>query len=93
MVPTIALHARVGKQQLEAGLHRVDARGQADMPAGQGFLHQDGLAVFGSVVQHRAFCLLVEVVGDHGAIALLQGLQAAGDGFAGETEAESCPPA
>lgn len=28
--------ARVGEQQLEAGLHRVDARGQADMPARQG---------------------------------------------------------
>ncbi|MCY1428009.1 hypothetical protein D9M71_438790 [compost metagenome] len=80
--------ARVGEQQLEAGLHRVDTRGQADMPAGQGLFHQDGLAVFGSVVQHRAFCLLVEVVGDHGAVALLQRLQAAGDSLAGQAETE-----
>ncbi|MNO86299.1 hypothetical protein D3C76_776950 [compost metagenome] len=44
--------------------------------------------MFGSVVQHRAFCLLVQVIGDHGAVALFQGLEATCDGLARQPEAK-----
>ncbi|MNI34703.1 hypothetical protein D3C73_887010 [compost metagenome] len=56
------------------------------MTAGEGFLDQNGFAVSSSIVNDRFLVLLVQIVGDHCTIALLQRLQAAVDSFAGKTK-------
>jgi len=76
------------EQQLETATDRVVAWLEAGMSAGQGLLDQDALAVGCSVVEDRSFGLLVEVVGHHRAVALLQRQQPTIDRLAGQAEAE-----
>src|SRR5690554_1156559 len=80
-----AADRRVAEYQLEAGGERV-LTFQADVPAGQRLFHQDALAVLRSVIQNRTLGLLAQVPGDHGAVAVAQGLNATGHCLAGEAE-------
>jgi len=58
-------------------------------PLASAFLIRMPLAWADGVVEHRAFGLLVEVVGDHRTIAVLQRQQAALDGLAGQPVGEN----
>src|SRR3546814_855921 len=79
----------VAEQQLEASAHRVFTWLEAGVAAGKRLLDQNALAVGCSVVEHWSLGLLVGVVGDHRAIALLQRQQSAVHGLAGEAVAEN----
>ncbi|MDT4835731.1 hypothetical protein FQZ97_694050 [compost metagenome] len=74
------------EDQFEAGAYRIHPRAQAGMAAGEAFLDQDALVLLQREVEHRFFALLVEVVGDHGAIALFQRQQPAVHRLAGQAE-------
>ena len=79
MVPTIAL-LTPGWAKSSSKLARTGSTPGARQawPLARAFLTRMALAVLRSVVEYRALCLFVQVEGDHGAVALLQGLQASG---------------